>query len=260
MENKEVKEVREVKEIRENYLSRLKYVYGQLCASRTVSKRESDPDALSHFEKLINECLPRDSNEKELRKFAKDLYMHNPTSYLMCIMGNPHYILLVEPRAITNHFTIHDLVFIKWDMEEQKYKVAKNLKGLERVFGRGRGIYQNREGYSRGRGNSQGHQGSQNREEYPARNFGGGAKRGRGRGRGTYGKEKYSNKKLEENIPVFPGEMMADDDVRDLDDNSDDTINYEVNDMEKRETEKTNSPKKAKEPSWRESDDDLEQF
>ncbi len=123
------------------FTARLKTVYKQLSNSRVVKNRETDDDALQHFGRLCNECLPCNEAEIEVKNLIKNLYKCNPTSFLSCIIDDPYVVLLIDARNMVIHFGIQNVVYIRWDQTTNSYCVEKNIRSptASARFYRGRG-------------------------------------------------------------------------------------------------------------------------
>lgn len=107
-----------------NFIARLKANYGHLERSRLAKHRETDSDSLGYFERVLNESLPQNEAENDLKDAMRDLYHADKTALSQCFVRAPAYVLLTEARAIVLHFGIQDIIYIEWTGE--KFHVTEN--------------------------------------------------------------------------------------------------------------------------------------
>lgn len=107
-----------------NFIAKLKANYGHLERSRLAKHRETDSDSLGYFERILNESLPQNEAENDLKDAMRDLYHADKTALCQCFVREPAYVLLTEARAIVLHFGIQDIIYIEWTGE--KFHVTEN--------------------------------------------------------------------------------------------------------------------------------------
>lgn len=112
----------------DSYTGRLQVVYDKMVNSRVVNKRETDDEALNHFQQLCNETLPKNIYEVEFRNAIKNMYYTNRTSFDACVTSTPYLRLITEARSIVLHFGIDMIIYIKWIESQNQYEVLKNNK------------------------------------------------------------------------------------------------------------------------------------
>src|SRR5271163_2947010 len=110
-----------------SYTELLRECYGRLVNSRLAHHRESEQDAREHFQKILNDSLPRNKYEEESKKIVRNIYYSNKTEFLNNhVRKLPELILLTEARAIVNTFGIQDIVYVSWHNDESRYEVHEN--------------------------------------------------------------------------------------------------------------------------------------
>jgi hypothetical protein len=104
---------------------RLQNAYFQLRKSRVIKKQEYDNDAIEHFEKLLNSCLPISDYESHLYYFIKDMYYDNKVKFIEYINESnlQPLILYTDNKNIIKHFNLQYKLYINWDKTENKYIV-----------------------------------------------------------------------------------------------------------------------------------------
>ena|SRR5271168_2720457 len=107
-----------------SYISRLKQAYKNIDSSRVVTKKETDTDALSYFQQMCNNTLPKSESEAELRETIRNMFYADRTCFYRCVVKNEYLILLTEARSIVLHFHINNLVYVEWNGSQ--YVVRKN--------------------------------------------------------------------------------------------------------------------------------------
>lgn len=98
-------------------LKRVQETYNDICASNVCRHKDVSAAALLQFQQYLNEVIPRDEHEREMRDMVRCFYHGNKRAFLSCLEKCPHVVLLTEARAIITHFDIADLVYIKWNGE-----------------------------------------------------------------------------------------------------------------------------------------------
>jgi len=111
------------------YLERLRRVYGKLCKSHLVQYRNTDIHSINHFEDLLNESLPANNTETEVKITMRKLYYADRLAYLNLIKKEPYFILITDVKDIVTHFDLSYTIFIKYN---HTYKVTLFLSNLMR--------------------------------------------------------------------------------------------------------------------------------
>lgn len=103
--------------------------YNTLRKSNLVCSRNATPENMKVFEDTLNRTIPGNDVAKGLRIMAYKLYIATSKTHAFqnLLNDNRHdlrpFILWCHPRAITSHFGIDDLVFIRHDRQDEKYHV-----------------------------------------------------------------------------------------------------------------------------------------
>jgi hypothetical protein len=111
-----------------NYQTKLKKQYNKLLNLDILSNITDDN--LKIVEKLLNSCLPKNTEEKTLYYFIKDLYYTDKEKFSDYIKstGNIYLCLLTDNKQMMDHFNLNEKVFIGWNNEYKKYFVSKYVK------------------------------------------------------------------------------------------------------------------------------------
>lgn len=112
------------------YIERLRRVYFKICKSHLVQNKSTDVRALSHIEDLLNESLPTNAVDAEVKATIRKLYYANRDMFLELIKKNPYFILVADVKDIVSHFGLDYVIFIRY---QQNYKVSLYLTNSLRV-------------------------------------------------------------------------------------------------------------------------------
>lgn len=117
-------------------LNKLSEVYADLQQSRVVKERICDDETIAEFQDILNRIIPTSDEEREFEKFIKSAYRR--TDKFFEILPPKHrnltnkytinhrcIVLLTELRCIVEEFRVKDLIYIKFNQEENKYIVSK---------------------------------------------------------------------------------------------------------------------------------------
>jgi len=112
------------------YIERLRHIYFKIRKSHLVQNKSTDVRALSHIEDLLNESLPTNAVEAEIKNTIRKLYYTNREGFLELIEKNPYFILFTDVKDIVTHFNLNYVIFIRY---QQSYKVSLYLTNSLRV-------------------------------------------------------------------------------------------------------------------------------
>lgn len=104
------------------YVIRLHQCYRRATESRLVNHRETDIEALEHFQRICNDSSPKNDEEIAVKNIVRDMYFASKTDFLNTIVRVPHYIWLTDARQIVNHFGIHEITYLNYD--NSKYSIT----------------------------------------------------------------------------------------------------------------------------------------
>ena len=105
----------------QEYMTRLKKLYYKIQKCELVLSKSTDMGAQRVFAKLLNESLPQNADETEIKLSFRRLFLNNREGFLSCIKKSPYYIFLTDGREICFHFGLQYLIYIKWD---NTYKIS----------------------------------------------------------------------------------------------------------------------------------------
>jgi hypothetical protein len=115
-----------------NYQTKLRKQYNKImniCNEINDSSNINESN-LKTLEKLLNNCIPKNTEEKTIYYFVKDLYYIDKENFLKYISNteNIHLMLITDNKSMMNHFNLNEKVFIGWNNEYKKYFVSKYVK------------------------------------------------------------------------------------------------------------------------------------
>jgi hypothetical protein len=102
--------------------------YRLLCNSRLAKRKEIDEDALTHFEKILNNAQPKNPSEITMYNTIQFLFKSDRKRFNEYI-NTPRLICLIlwtEPRAIAYHFHLVNIVYVK-SVSDRSYSVTKSI-------------------------------------------------------------------------------------------------------------------------------------
>ena len=111
-----------------NYQTKLIKMYNKIMNLNILTNITDEN--LKLLEKILNSCLPKNTEEKTIYYFVKELYYNNKEQFVSYIMNtnNIHLILLTDNKNMMNHFNLNEKIFIGWNNEYKKYYVSKYVK------------------------------------------------------------------------------------------------------------------------------------
>jgi hypothetical protein len=101
--------------------------YSELRRSRVVTKRATDEEALSHFNKVINSAQPTEEGDRAIHKFIRGMYNENKRKFLSFIKNTIYecLVLWTESSVIVQCLGLRGVVYIKWDDAKRLYHTTK---------------------------------------------------------------------------------------------------------------------------------------
>lgn len=111
-----------------NYQTKLIKMYNKIMNLNILTNITDEN--LKLLEKILNSCLPKNTEEKTIYYFVKDLYYIDKENFLKYISNteNIHLMLITDNKSMMNHFNLNEKVFIGWNNEYKKYFVSKYVK------------------------------------------------------------------------------------------------------------------------------------
>lgn len=109
-------------------LPRTLYVgYNLLKKSRLVVKKETDEEALSYFQNILNEAQPNTPEDLILHQLVKGMYNENKHRFLSFIKNTSFecLVLWTESRSIVNYLGLRGVVYTKWTGKETLYSITR---------------------------------------------------------------------------------------------------------------------------------------
>jgi hypothetical protein len=97
--------------------------YRNITNSKLIKNKELSDDTIVEFEHLLNEAQPQSDADHCLRSFVQYLYRKNPGHFARFIQRSrlSHLSLWTEAKFMVKTFELRGLVYIKWDVDINKY-------------------------------------------------------------------------------------------------------------------------------------------
>ena len=106
--------------------------YSDIIKCDLIANKILSDESVMEFQQLLNMAIPEseaDTNYKEIIKF---LYRKNPRDFYKLLISSrlKNIILWTESKCIVSHFGLRNIVYIKWDKDENIYKcnIHNNIK------------------------------------------------------------------------------------------------------------------------------------
>jgi hypothetical protein len=99
-------------------------IYKKIINSKLIKNKELSIDNISEFEHLLNEAQPQNEDDENcMRCFVQYLYRKNPGHFARFINRSRlnQLTLSTESKYMVKAFELRGLVYIKWDIENNKY-------------------------------------------------------------------------------------------------------------------------------------------
>jgi hypothetical protein len=84
------------------------------------------------FQHLLNTSTPQLESDNNYKEIIKYLYRKNPRDFYKLVITSriKNIILWTESKCIVSHFGLRNIVYIKWDNDENMYKcnIHNNIK------------------------------------------------------------------------------------------------------------------------------------
>ena len=107
------------------FLERLRRIYSRICKCYLVRDKNTDIQSIEYFEAQLNESLPLNNAEFEVKVTLRKLYYSNRIAFLNLIQSEPYFILITDIKDIVSHFNLNHIIFIKYTTT---YKVSLFLQ------------------------------------------------------------------------------------------------------------------------------------
>lgn len=111
---------------------RLHNAYIKLQKSKIVKNNIINEENIDYFQSILNSCLPKTDEEKNLYYFIKEQYHNNKGKFTRYYLSGEDdyccFLLWTDNRNIMNHMKLQNKIFIKWDNTDkldQKYIVEQ---------------------------------------------------------------------------------------------------------------------------------------
>lgn len=92
-----------------------------------VLRDEITDVTILQLEELLNNALPQAEEHYSFFLFIKELYHNNKNKFLRFIDNSEYncFVLWTDNKTIMNHLNLRRKVYIKWEQETKKYRVAR---------------------------------------------------------------------------------------------------------------------------------------
>jgi hypothetical protein len=108
------------------------YVYDNYKAIRDsdlLLKKTVNHNNIVKFEEQLNLAQPKTEDDQKNRSLIQYLYRKNPTNFCRFLVRSrlSHLILWTEAKCIVRYFGLRGVVYVKWDDNEYKCNLHKNI-------------------------------------------------------------------------------------------------------------------------------------
>jgi hypothetical protein len=106
--------------------------YNLLKKSRAVSKKNTDEDALTFMQNVLNKAQPSTPDDLVMHRLVKGLYNENKYKFLNFVKNTNFecLVLWTESRAIVNTLGLRGVIYVKWTGPETLYELSPFQSGV----------------------------------------------------------------------------------------------------------------------------------
>lgn len=106
--------------------------YDNIIKCNLISNKVLTNDSVMEFQNLLNTSIPQTESDINYKEVIKYLYRKNPCEFYKLIISSrlKNIVLWTESKCIVSHFGLRNIVYIKWDKDDDIYKcnIHNNIK------------------------------------------------------------------------------------------------------------------------------------
>jgi hypothetical protein len=106
--------------------------YNDIIKCDLILNKNLSDESVMEFQHLLNTSTPKSESDNNYKDIIKYLYRKNPRDFYKLIITSriKNIILWTESKCIVSHFGLRNIVYIKWDNDENIYKcnIHNNIK------------------------------------------------------------------------------------------------------------------------------------